>query len=211
MHSWLVALLSYSRSGGCPPKRSHSNFPMSPPATSWQLGDAGCNNEEQQRPSVSAFSFGHSAQACFPEPRGVSETERSERVCFTLISDIAGQDVNCTSRLQFVRPASSVLSWLVFRQRGGQVYTPPLLYMQKRATTFGGKHTYSSCLVYYGSPLRKCAAGNAEYFSFWLSPPCFQKHMGAKFCHGFMTTCAGKTTIIKLKLHWAISRHIKGT
>lgn len=78
----------------------------------------GCNNEDQRRgPSVSVFffyiilffSFGDSASACYTEPRGLSETERSQRVCFALISDIVGQDVNCTSGQQFVRPASSVL------------------------------------------------------------------------------------------------------
>lgn len=129
MHSWLVAFISYFRSGGCPPKRSHSNFPMSPPATSWQPGDGDCNNE--QRPSVSAFSFGCSAHACCAEPGGLSGTERSERVCFALIKDIAGHDVNCTSRLQFVHPASSVLFWLVFGQRRGLVYTTMLLFKQK--------------------------------------------------------------------------------
>lgn len=154
---------------------------MSPPATSWQPGEAGCNNEEQRQPSESAFSFGHAAHACCSEPGGLSETERSKRVCFALVSDIAGQDVNCTSRLLFVLPASSVLPWLLFRQWGGQVYMPTLFYMQRRACvscfpTFGGKHSYSSCLVYFGSSLTKCAAGKAEYFSFWLFPPCFQKH-----------------------------------
>lgn len=121
---------------GLPSKRSHSNFPTSPPASSWQLWDAGCNNEGQQRASVSAFSFGHSAHACLPEPRGLSESERAERLCSALISDIAGQDVNCTSRMQFVRPASSVLSWLVFWQRGGQVYTSTFGNGNKKGRAF---------------------------------------------------------------------------
>lgn len=61
MVEWLAALLSYFRSGysrgKCPPEGSQSNFPTSPPASSWQLWDVGCTNEEQQQPTMSAFSL----------------------------------------------------------------------------------------------------------------------------------------------------------
>lgn len=220
MHNWLVAHVSYFRSGGCPPKNSHSNFPMSPPATSWQLGDEGCNNEDQQQSSVSALSFGDSAHACYPEPRALSETKRWEPGCFALISDIVGHDVNHTSGWQFVGPASSVPSWLVFGQRGGEVYMPRLLYMQESnwacvfsalfvGNTLSCSHTVAVCSIMVPH-WAYVQLGTLNISLFYSLHPCFQKHMGAKSCHGFMATCAGNTTPIKLKFPSAVSRHVEG-
>lgn len=48
-----------------------------------------------------------------------------EQACYDLISVIVGHYVNCTSRLQFVCHASSVLSWFMFGKQG----EPQILYL----------------------------------------------------------------------------------
>lgn len=194
MHNWLVASVSYFRSGGCPPKNSHSNFPMSPAATSWQLGDEGCNNEDQQRPSVSAFSFGDSAHSCYPEPRGLSATEHWEPGCLALISDIVGQDVNHTSGWQFVRPASSVPLWLVSGQRGREVYMPRLIYARGSVfsalfvgNTLSCSHTVAVCSIMV--PHWVNVQLGTLNSSFLLSPPMFSEAYGSQvlsWIYGYM-------------------------
>lgn len=115
--------------GECPAESSQPNFPTSPPASPWQLWDVGCNNEEQQQPTVSAFS-----SWCSDKPLGSGRRRglRGQRwgcqgrACYDLISVIVGHYVNCTSRLQFMHHASSVLSWLVFWKHSAHF---PILYL----------------------------------------------------------------------------------
>lgn len=49
------------------------------------------------------------------------------QACYNLISAIVGHYVNCTSRLQFLRHASSVLTWLMFGKQG--THFSPILYL----------------------------------------------------------------------------------
>lgn len=57
------------------------------------------------------------------------------QACYNLISVIVGHYVNCTSRLQFLCHASSVLSWLMFGKQGAHFFSNPL-FMQGRSTDY---------------------------------------------------------------------------
>ena len=149
----LIFQVRTQQGGECPPESSQSNFPTSPPARPWQLWDVGCNNEEQQQPTMSAFSSRCSDKPLgFGRRRGSAGAKMGSQVldCYDLISVIVGHYVNCTSRLQFLHHASSVLSQLVFGEQGalflksfiyaGKVSRVCLLYTS--LLTFTLSHSY---------------------------------------------------------------------
>lgn len=63
-----------------------------------------------------------------------------------------------------------------YRQEGATECVFFSTFFLKRTVAF----THSSCLIYYGSPLRKCAAGNAEERCFLFSPPMFSETYGSQ-------------------------------
>lgn len=155
------------------------------------------------RSSVSAFSFGDSTHACYPEPRGLSETKRSESGCFPLISNSVGRmsTARACGNLCALHPRS-LRGWCSGMER----FICRRFYRQEGATecvcfsarfvwnALSRSHTVAvwSIMVPHWENVQLGMLNSSVFFTLI----CFQKHMGAKTCHGFMTTCAGNATPI---------------
>lgn len=167
------------RVGGAP-ESSHSNFPTSQPASIWQLWDVGYNNEEQQQPTMSAFSF-----QCSDKPLGSGRRQ-----------ELWGKDgvvqagllwfnkCHCGALCQLHKQAAISVPCMSFN---GVLFFSPILDLCREdhlsklcipIVTF----THGSCQICYCLPLRNSTQGVKPSFSFliYFLHPYFQKNLRVK-------------------------------
>lgn len=116
------------------------------------------------------------------------------RACYDLISVIAGHYVNCTSRLQFLHHASSLLSWLVWAA-GLTIY---LMFLQSFILCREGQLR----IKFFSAPL--C-------FTFTLSHSHMQPGQSTTFCQQENTCVTGSTSmLVGVYCSFTFSTHTHG-